>query len=130
MSLEGEDDDNPILSFKTTRKSNRNNISSIYNEQKMMIPWSDRRHEKMRYRDDDGSRTMQRRRQRQIGDDARAQTTTDRGWCKGADDDGQQYRGETEKTDGDTETTAQLCRRWRQNLQKVFKMFLFYYLII
>ena len=53
MSLEGEDEDNPILSFKTTRKSNRNNISSIYNEQEMMIPWSDRRHEIMRYIDDE-----------------------------------------------------------------------------
>ncbi|KAF3562986.1 hypothetical protein DY000_02013729 [Brassica cretica] len=65
----------------------------------------------MRYKDDDRSRTMQRRRQRQIEDDARAHTTTDRGRCKGADDDGERYGGETKTTDVDTETTAQLRRR-------------------
>ncbi|XP_048599762.1 E3 ubiquitin-protein ligase At1g12760-like [Brassica napus] len=41
----------------------------------------------MIYRDDDGSRTMQRRSQRRIEDDARAQTTTDRGRCGGTDED-------------------------------------------
>ena len=141
MSLEGEDEDNPILSFKTTRKSNRNNISSIYNEQEMMIPWSDRRYEIMRYIDDNGSRTMQRRRrwqvksttmqghrQRQIEDDAEAQTTMDRRRCGGADDDRRWYGGETENTDGDTkktngdtEKTAQLCRKRLQNLLNFFQ---------
>ncbi|WZZ26933.1 hypothetical protein YC2023_010334 [Brassica napus] len=54
-------------------------------------------------------------------DDARAQTTTDRERCEGADD-GRQYGAETETTDGDKKTTAQLRRRRRQNLQKKFKM--------
>lgn len=37
VSLEDEDD-NRVLSFKITRKFNRNNISSIYNEHEIMIP--------------------------------------------------------------------------------------------
>ncbi|KAF3528176.1 hypothetical protein DY000_02040026 [Brassica cretica] len=69
----------------------------------------------MIYRDDDRSRTMQRRSQRRIEDDARAQTTTDRGRCGGTDDDGRRYRGEmeTEATDGDTETTTQLTKSFQ-----------------
>lgn len=37
VSLEDDNDDNRVLSFKITKKFNRNNISSIYNEHEIMI---------------------------------------------------------------------------------------------
>ena len=64
----------------------------------------------MRYKDDDGSRTMQRRIRQWIEDDAWAQTTTDRGRREGTDDNWRRYKGETETTDGNTETTAKLTK--------------------
>uniref|UniRef100_A0A0D3A8X0 RING-type E3 ubiquitin transferase n=1 Tax=Brassica oleracea var. oleracea TaxID=109376 RepID=A0A0D3A8X0_BRAOL len=59
----------------------------------------------MIYRDDDGSRTMQRRSQRRIEDDARAQTTTDRGRCGGTDED---------DAEAQTTTDDDIEARWRR----------------
>lgn len=85
VSLEDDDDDSRVLSFKMTKKFNRNNISSIYNEHEIMIHWSDagtlnnEAETTMDWRwrqiwDDDRSETTMDWRRRHIWDDAEATT--------------------------------------------------------